>query len=217
MSYIDQRAALARLIGERREDYASLSRLIGRNAAYIQQFIKRGVPKKLDEEDRKTLARYFGVDEAVLGGRASSAPPGDDKLIAVPRLDIGASAGAGALAGEERATAHMAFSPRWLRLLALGAATDLSMISVRGDSMAPTLVDGDDILVDSSDAAKRLSDGIYVIRREDSLLVKRVALSPAARRATIKSDNPAYPSWPDVDLAEIDIIGRVIWAGRKLG
>src|SRR4029079_4104983 len=68
MSAIDQRRALERLIQDRHEDYAGLSRLIGRNAAYIQQFIKRGTPRKLDEEDRKTLARYFGVDESVLGG-----------------------------------------------------------------------------------------------------------------------------------------------------
>ena len=217
MSHIDQRAALERLIEERREDYASLSRLIGRNPAYIQQFIKRGVPRRLAEEDRRTLARYFGVGEDVLGGRASPAPPADGKMVAVPRLDVGASAGAGALAGEERPRGHIAFDPHWLRFLARGSAADLSLINVRGDSMAPTLVDGDDILVNGSEAAKRLTDEIFVIRREDSLLVKRVALSPAARRATIKSDNPAYPSWPDVDLAEIDIIGRVIWAGRKLG
>ena len=50
---IDARAALERLIEERGEDYAALSRLIGRNAAYIQQFIKRGTPKRLSEEDRR--------------------------------------------------------------------------------------------------------------------------------------------------------------------
>ena len=38
------RAALARLIEERGADYAGLSRMLGRNPAYIQQFIKRGVP-----------------------------------------------------------------------------------------------------------------------------------------------------------------------------
>ena len=34
---------------------------------------------------------------------------------------------------------------------------------------------------------------------------------------TVQSDNPAYPDWPDCDLDEIHCIGRVIWAGRKLG
>ena len=65
------RIALDRLIAERGENYADLSRLIGRNPAYIQQFIKRGTPRKLDEADRHVLARYFGVAEQMLGGNAA--------------------------------------------------------------------------------------------------------------------------------------------------
>ena len=30
------------------------------------------------------------------------------------------------------------------------------------------------------------------------------------------SDNRAYPTWPDCDPAEVDVIGRVVWAGRKI-
>src|SRR5438270_5521553 len=92
----DPRSVLEGLIRERREDYAGLSRLIGRNDAYIQQFIKRGSPRRLAEEDRRRLARYFGIDEALLGGREASAAPGVDGLVAIPRLDVGASAGSGA-------------------------------------------------------------------------------------------------------------------------
>ena len=214
MDHIDQRAALERLIRERREDYAGLSRLIGRNPAYIQQFVKRGIPRRLSEQDRQLLARYFGVDEQVLGGPPSS-PPGNG-LVPVPRLDIGASAGAGAFAGEEVPRSHLGFDEKWLRQLSRGPASRLSMISVNGDSMAPTLSDGDDILVDQSDAGEALRDGIYVLRLEELLMVKRIALSPARGRVTIKSDNPAYPSWDDVDLGEIHIIGRVVWAGRRI-
>jgi hypothetical protein len=64
----DPRAVLERLIAESAEDFAGLSKLIGRNPTYIQQFIKRGSPKKLPETERGILARYFGVDESVLGG-----------------------------------------------------------------------------------------------------------------------------------------------------
>ncbi len=216
MTNIDQRAALERLVQERGEDYASLSRLIGRNAAYIQQFIKRGIPKKLDEDDRRLLAKYFAVSEAELGGLARSEPSDDRRLIPVPRLDIGASAGPGGLPGDERARSHLGFDEAWLRQLARGRPSDLSLIRVEGDSMAPTLADGDDILVDAGDSGERLRDGIYVLRREDALMVKRLALSPAAGRVAIKSDNDAYPDWPDCALADINIIGRVVWAGRRL-
>ena len=61
---------------------------------------------------------------------------------------------------------------------ALGDAGMLSMIEVSGDSMEPTLGDGDDILVDRSDAAKRVRNGIYVLRFDDALNVERIAMNP---------------------------------------
>jgi phage repressor protein C with HTH and peptisase S24 domain len=209
----DPRLALQHLIVDRREDYASLSRLIGRNAAYVQQYIKRGVPRRLAEEDRRLLARYFDVSEELLGG-----PPHQRSrdLVVVPRIQVGASAGAGALTGDERAGSHFAFDPKWLRTIGAGDAERLSIITVEGDSMAPTLADGDEILVDASEVPQRLRDGIYVLRMDDALVVKRLALNPATRRASIKSDNPAYPSWPDCDLTSIEVIGRVVWAGRRV-
>ncbi|HTU11618.1 MAG TPA: S24 family peptidase [Allosphingosinicella sp.] len=210
----DGRAALERLIEERGEDYAGLSRLLGRNPAYIQQFIKRGSPRFLSERDRRILARYFDVGEALLGGPAVEPGRG---LRPVPRLDVDAAAGAGAFDGDERGGGHIAFDPAWLRRVARGAPDQLSIIRVAGDSMAPTLADGDDILVDRGDAAARLRDGIYVLRIEGALVVKRLALNPAARTLSIRSDNPAYPGWPDCDPDAVDVVGRVVWAGRRIG
>ena len=212
----DARAALQRLIEEKGEDYAGLSRLIGRNPAYVQQYIKRGSPRRLAERDRRLLARYFGVDEAMLGAPEEAAPVGAG-LVRVPQLDVGASAGAGAFGGEERTASHIAFDPVWLRRVARGSPERLSIIRVAGDSMAPTLADGDEILVDRGDAAARVRDGIYVLRIDDALVVKRLAVNPAARTVSIRSDNPAYPGWPDCDLAAIELVGRVVWAGRRIG
>jgi phage repressor protein C with HTH and peptisase S24 domain len=212
----DPRTLLEALIRERRDDYAALSRLIGRNPAYIQQFIKRGTPRRLAEEDRRRLARYFGIDEALLGGPADAPPlSAVDALVPVPRLDVGAAAGAGAVDASERALGRIGFDPRWLRRLGVAAET-AALIRVEGDSMEPTLSDGDEILVDRADRAGRLRDGLYVLRMEGLLLVKRLAISPAARRVSILSDNPAYPGWPDCDPAAVDIVGRVVWVGRRL-
>jgi phage repressor protein C with HTH and peptisase S24 domain len=219
MTNVDQRAVLERLIQDRREDYASLSRLIGRNSAYIQQFIRRGVPKRLSEGDRHTLARYFGILEVELGGpgQSSDAPRlGSSSLIAVPRLNVDASAGPGAFNDSEGEIAHIGFDEKWLRRVSRSKSSDLSVINVQGDSMTPTLSDGDDILVDAGDGAERLRDGIYVLRRDDALLVKRIAPSPASRRIIIKSDNDSYPSWPDCEIGDVEIIGRVVWVGRRL-
>ncbi|HWL47509.1 MAG TPA: S24 family peptidase [Sphingomonadaceae bacterium] len=222
----DPRALLETLIRERGEDYASLSRLIGRNPAYIQQFIKRGVPRKLDEEDRRILAHYFGVDEALLGApppataRVADAETGPRRgaaeFVAVPRLAVRASAGPGALAVAENAYDRLRFDGRWLREVAGGSPAGLSTIRVTGDSMVPTLNPDDEILVNRADAADRIRDGIYVLRIDDMLVVKRIAIHPAGRTITIHSDNPSYPPWPDCDPASIDVIGRVVWAGRRI-
>jgi phage repressor protein C with HTH and peptisase S24 domain len=137
-------------------------------------------------------------------------------MVFIPRLDVGASAGHGSLANGEAAIGHIAFDPKWLRQICPAGPSGLSFIRVQGDSMSPTLSDGDDILVDQSQGAERLRDGVYVLRRDDALMVKRLALSPAPGRMTIKSDNPAYPEWPDFELSTLDIIGRVVWARRRL-
>jgi hypothetical protein len=212
----DARAALQRLIDERGEDYASLSRLIGRNAAYVQQYIKRGSPRVLAEADRRVFARYFGVSDEVLGGPPPEGMGLLNGLVPVPQLQEGASAGAGALNDEETTRSHIAFDAKWLRAIGAGDARYLSIIRVAGDSMMPTLIDGDDILVDSSEAKGRLRDGIYVLRMDDALMVKRLALNPSNRHVSITSDNAAYPSWPDCDLGSIEVVGRVVWTGRRI-
>ena len=206
------RAALDRLIADSGDDYAGLSKLIGRNAAYVQQFIKRGTPKKLPESERGILARYFGVDERVLGGVAS--PAGRAGLRTIPKLDVGASAGPGAMNEGEALSGKIGFDEKWLRKLGVDPK-QLSLIRVEGDSMLPTLADGDDIMVDRAAANKPLRDGIHVIRMDDVLMVKRLARGPAGRLSVL-SDNPAYPDWVDVDGAAVTVVGRVVWTGRRL-
>ena len=216
----DARATLERLIADRGDNYADLSRLIGRNAAYIQQFIKRGTPRKLDEDDRRVLARYFGVSEDMLGGVASAAPAplrgrGLPAVVSVPRLALGASAGGGTLDDDERTAGVMAFDARWLRHLGVRPQR-VSIIRVDGESMAPTLSDGDDIMVDHDDDADRLRDGVYVLRLDGVLMVKRIAMGPLRGRFSVLSDNARYPDWADIDPTLVDIVGRVVWTGRRL-
>jgi phage repressor protein C with HTH and peptisase S24 domain len=212
---MDPRIVLERLCAERGEDFAGLSRMLGRNPAYIQQFVRRGVPKRLKEEERRKLARYFAISETLLGGPPESeqAPAG---LLSVKRHPVRVSAGPGAVVTEELGKPYFAFDERWLKALTASQPSKLSIVRVEGDSMAPTLNAGDDILVDLGDGSERLRDGIYVLRIDDAVVVKRLALNPTGRRVTVQSDNPAYPDWPDCGLDEVKPIGRVIWAGRRV-
>src|SRR3546814_20557976 len=90
------------------------------------------------------------------------------------------------------------------------------MIRVDGDSMSPTLSHGDEIMVDRMDGAARLRDGIYVLRMVDTLMVKRVALGLIKGKFSIRSDNPNYPVWEDIDPALVHVISRVICTGRRV-
>jgi len=209
----------------KKDDYASISLLIGKNHAYIQQFIQRGVPQRLKEEDRRTIARYFNVPEWELGSPFRDPPgqpclsgfsdSGGDGIVMIPSYDIRASAGFGAFVEREWTDTHMPFQSRFLKTLTSSSPENLSILTVLGDSMTPTLADGDSILVDSREKILR-REGIYVIRNDDTLSVKRISVNPTSGLLAIKSDNPFYETWPDCKPEDIDIIGRVVWAGRNL-
>ena len=186
------------LAGARGVSLSELSRLLGRNVAYLQQFVRRGTPRRLDERDRATLAQFFGVEEALLGGAAREAG------VAVPYLAVAASAGGGAVAGDERLVRAEHFTARMLREAGVSAGS-ASIINAVGDSMAPGVLAGDRLLVDRGDV-RVVSDGVYVVRLGDALLVKRVRADGGG--IVLVSDNPDYA--PVVCAAgEAVVLGRV--------
>lgn len=208
------RKRLLELSQERGASLKSLSEMIGRNPSYLQQFITKNSPRKLEEQDRRTLARFFGVSENELGApKDNSYIDSSRRLewIDVPRLDIGASAGPGAIPGEESAFDSLRFSRRWLAEQGL-EGTQLSLIVVEGDSMEPLLNDGDQILVDRTPHPFR--DGVHVVRLDDTLMVKRVA-SAGGGRFSLLSQNLAYPP-VSVGAEDVEIIGRVVWKGGRI-
>ena len=212
----ESRKRLLQLADERHVSLSRLSRLIGRNSSYLQQFVRKGSPRKLEENDRRTLARFFDVDEAELGapeeksyGRSSRQPRGE--WIDVPRLALGASAGPGALSPDEQPIGAFRFSARWLRDQGLDPAM-LSAIAVAGDSMEPTLRDGDEILVDRRQGPLR--DGIHVVRVDEAVLVKRLDTGLPGRIVLI-SDNTAYRP-VEMGSGDVDVIGRVVWKSGRL-
>jgi len=219
MESSDPRARLMALVAAQGVSLAGLSALLGRNASYLQQFVRKGSPRKLEENDRRTLARFFGVDEAELGGSAGDPASADytgqrragADWVDVPRLGLGASAGPGSLGGNEIAVGQLRFAASWLKRHGLAPAM-LSAIEVEGDSMEPALRDGDEILVDRT--PRPLRTGIHVVRVDDVLLVKRIERLGAERLRLI-SDNPAYAPLERA-LDGVEVIGRVVWKGGRL-
>ena len=90
------RQVLERLCAERGENFAALSRLIGRNDAYIQQYLRKGTPRQLKERERRILARYFQIPESTLGGLPEDSGAEYGELVPVTRTPVRASAGPGA-------------------------------------------------------------------------------------------------------------------------
>ena len=211
------RARLLELSQARGVSLAALSELLGRNPSYLQQFIRKGSPRKLEEQDRATLAQFLGVGEKELRESQeksyvnASMRRESGAWVEVPRLDLGASAGPGRVPGAEAAFDTFRFSRRWLAEQGLDRA-QLSAIRVEGDSMEPLLNDGDEILVDCSPRPFR--DGIHVVRLGDALMVKRVA-SAGPGRVALLSQNFAYPP-VEVAADEVTIIGRVVWKGGRV-
>lgn len=204
MDQTDPRTRLAALIDATGASYAALSRMLRRNEAYLQQYVRRGTPRDLAERDRALLAAYFRIDAAELGGTPGPA------MAMIRRLDVEASAGAGALPGDDPDGGAMLLDPRLLDDLGLRPVST-AMLRARGDSMEPTIADGDQIVVDERDTQVGATAAIFVLRWEGTLLVKRLSLAEGGIR--IASDNPAYPP---VTTRAVDVIGRVVWLSRAL-
>lgn len=203
----DGRAALLRLSAARGESLAELSRMLRRNAAYLQQYVQRGTPRRLAEADARLLADHFGVAAVALGGAADAGA----SLVPVPYLAVRAAAGRG-IAADETLIRPEPFARSVLREVGI-APEHAALVTAAGDSMAPTIMDGDRLLIDRGDAhvgeggsGGRGRGELFVFRRDDLLSVKRVART--GRRLTLASDNPDYPG-AIVGAEAVAIIGRV--------
>ncbi len=200
MSEDDPRSALTRAAAAGGLSLATLSGAIGRNAAYLHQYVTRGSPRLLAEGDRRTLAAMLGVSEAALGG-----PPDGDAPFALPRLEVEASAGPGAYSDGELVLGIDGVDARLARALRLRPGK-AGLITVRGDSMEPGLFDGDQLIVDTSDRTPTASPRVFVIRIDGAVMVKRVGAGGGGLVAA--SDNAEAARVPD---GEIEVVGRVVW------
>lgn len=193
---------LEQLCLEREIDFRTLSLLLGRDKSYIQQYVRRGVPKRLGEDERRKLARYFGVAEAMFGKpeEDSSAPGG---LVGVPR--------------HAAARPYFAFDGQWVQAMFPDRnAADLAVLQIEGDAMSPTLNAGDTILIDTADGSDRLRDGLYALQANELAVIRRIVIDPFEQTTEIRADNESYPRRASRQREDIHVIGRVVWFGRRL-
>lgn len=138
-----------------------------------------------------------------------------DDFSLVSLYDVEASAGHGSLVDREDTVCQIAFRKDWIKNKGL-QKDKLVAVKVKGDSMYPTLYDGDLILVDTR-VEKIVDDSIYLIQDNHNLVVKRVQRTLGGA-LTIISDNPIYERQhltPE-QAVSLKIIGRVCWYGHEI-
>ena len=152
------------------------------------------------------------VRSAVGETRAEYDAGGESHVVGpVDVNEVAAAAGGGAVIFDETVVGRLWFRRDWLARHAIDPK-QCNVISVRGESMEPTLPDGCSILVDRSQGRRRRRVGrILVMRTEDGLVVKRVGRDEEGNW-WIESEHPAWPRVPWSDTTEI--VGEVRWLGR---
>lgn len=166
---------------------------------------------------RALLQRRLEITGAGMSdnGQAAVAAPGDG-FVLIPRYNVEASAGPGALNGNELVVDYMAFREDFVRRVLRAEPENLALITAIGDSMEPAIRAGDLLLVDRG-IDRIMDDAIYVLGIGDELMVKRVQRFFDGG-LVVKSDNIAYHEQTITAEAapSLRVAGRVRWIGRLI-
>ena len=135
-----------------------------------------------------------------------------DEFSLVEKRKGAISAGSG-LRPDNDVDFRLAFRNDWLAQF--GGAKQLFVVRIDGDSMEPTLMENDTVLINKSANVIGTGGGIFAIKLRDLTLVKRLQMNPQTGEIIVKSDNTNYDSMV-VKPSEIEVEGKVIWYGREM-
>lgn len=135
--------------------------------------------------------------------------------IGIPRVSAHLSAGNGHWNEQSiEILDHIPFTQEFLnRKLGRVTPDGLIILEADGDSMSPTIADGDLIMVDQK--VERITDGIYAFLLNDMALIKRLRRSVSGDIDVI-SDNPHYENerLNADEFQQFSLIGKVVWSGH---
>lgn len=136
--------------------------------------------------------------------------------VVISRYDARAAAGKASLLPASHVIERIQFAEEWIRVKLRRNPQNLAIIEAFGDSMEPTIADGDQLMLDL--AVSDIHSGrIYVLDVGGELLVKRINRRISGH-LVVMSDNPRYPpeEVQPSDANPLRIIGEVVWHGRLL-
>jgi SOS-response transcriptional repressor LexA len=202
---------------------------IGKRAFTVEQ--ARGLPRdairnvlRSEKQDGPTLSRARQIAEA-LGLEFYIGPPRETGPIynvsldgadyaPIPRVDARLAAGGGAVNDQVERTGALAFRRDWLR--ERGISPDRAcLLTVTGDSMAPTLHDGDLVMIDERRTQVRSRRVYALIDTDGAARVKRLDVVPE-QLIILTSDNPAHPAETRTgpDMNRLRILGEIVWSAH---
>lgn len=192
--------------------FNSLSINFGKNPSYLQKFVKQDSPRRLDEDFRKKLARVLEVDEQELTDlrldTIHTSPLAKlPDAVNIDMLDVSACCGGGQDVVSEPVIGTWQMPLVDFNAMSLTSPDNIKIIKAVGDSMTPTVQDGDYVFVDISNQFVT-SDGVYVLSLSTGLSIKRIQ-NGLSGDVTVRSDNPAY-SPISAKLDDVRILGRVV-------
>ena len=210
MSYSSGSGALARrfqylvdqLAKGNKKQFAELT---GKSASHVYKICRGASRPSLAYLEQLNDAFRIDLNWLLTGEQADRTEPvakaSNDDLVHAPMFDVQASAGMGMDVHSEDISDYFTFNKQWLSR-ELGVSGDqLVFVTVSGDSMEPTLFDGDRVLVDMGKKSIN-SHSAYLLHTEQGLLVKRLVTKEAGTIQVI-SDNPTYDAW-QVNTTGID-------------
>lgn len=203
-----------------------LHRRTGINQPTLQRIFS-GESKDPRDSTIEPLAKLFGVSLLQLKGKEpvgqelnENATMARPDSIDVPVMNAEGSMGAGRLVPEHDAIIdYMRLSLAFLRRrFTITSPSNLRVVIGYGDSMAPTIKDGDPVVVDTGVTELKI-DGIYVLSRGDELFIKRMQRLVGGGFEMI-SDNQLYKPQVIMDLAADNLVVRgralIAWNSRDL-
>jgi transcriptional regulator with XRE-family HTH domain len=205
---------------------SELVRLSGVSKQQLSRLEGGQIRMRLDH--LKPFAKHLGYtpEQILLWGRYPGTGEGessgarDEPLHRVPELDTRADPGGGVPKREVRKDGRHAdpikpegwvFPASFVREQLHASGERLLVIEVNGDSMAPTVVSGDRVIIDTGHKTPT-PDGLYAIRDAFAgIAIKRLQVMRPAKQANVKiiSDNPKQGS-EEVPLSELEVVGKVV-------
>lgn len=186
----------------------------GVSSGLISKYLRAGGSSGHRLDIVAKIADAAGVSlDWLVWGRGDGEPVGE--VVRVPRFDATLAAGAGSWNEGKRRLDDIPFTPAFFqKRLGRTSGAGFAVLEASGDSMEPSISNGDLLLVDEGDV--RLSDGVFAFVLDEEARVKR--FRKRIDGVTIISDNPIYPpeELASEALDRIKLIGRIRWVGKVL-